>query len=292
VHQSKQLEVPRTSIGNPSYDESDMLKATGTSRTFLISLAFLLLTVPALAKDTPLQVIDWPATGTPVVRFTFGKFKQLPGMSNLRGFVMDITAENLSSRRIPAARFSVYLFDKNKVRIGEDAVGLNNLGPGETVKFETTVSASGIPASVSLQEAVQPTKEVTLTVNSTPQGALLNVDGTGVGTTPRTVKVGIGKHTLTFSKDGFTNGTFPLEISADDVSGGTVNYELGAAAFDSIELRDGSVLNGDLVSVSGMDVEIRVGGAIQHIDRNKIKRVIFTHREPLAPTTLPPATAQ
>jgi hypothetical protein len=69
-----------------------------------------------------------------------------------------------------------------------------------------------------------------------------------------------------------------------------VSYELGASAFDSVELRDGSVLNGDLVSISGMDVEIRVGGAIQHIDRNKIKRVILVQRNAPVPD-LPPASA-
>jgi hypothetical protein len=58
-----------------------------------------------------------------------------------------------------------------------------------------------------------------------------------------------------------------------------VTFELGAAAYDTVELRDGSVLSGDLVSVSGMDVEIRVGGAIQHIDRNKVKRVLLVQRE-------------
>jgi hypothetical protein len=258
------------------------------SRLFRLSLVLLLLTVPALGKDAPLQVIDWPATGAPVVRFTFGKFKALPGMSNLHGYVMDTTAENLSAKLIPAARFSIYLFDKNKVRVGEDAIALSNVGPGETVKFETTVMASGIPASVSIQDLAQAPKSISLTVNSTPQGAVLKLDGTEVGTTPRMIAVGVGRHTLTFSKEGFTAGNFPLDISRDDVSGGTVSYELGASAFDSIELRDGSVLNGDLVSISGMDVEIRVGGVIQHLDRNRIKRVMLTQREAPA-ANLPPA---
>jgi hypothetical protein len=248
----------------------------------------MLFTLPALAKEAPLQVIDWPATGTPLVRFTFSKFRQLEGMSNLRGYVMDTTAQNLSTRLIPSARFSVYLFDKNKVRVGEDVISLSNVGPGETVKFQTTVMASGTPVSVSIQDTTQMPKAVTLTVNSTPQGALLKLDGAELGTTPRIISVSVGKHTLTFSKDGFTNGNFPLEISPNDVSGGTVSYELGASAFDSIELRDGSVLNGDLVSISGMDVEIRVGGNIQHIDRNKIKRVMFVQRDAPAPS-LPPA---
>jgi hypothetical protein len=260
------------------------------SKCFRLCLTLLLLTVPALAKDASLQVIDWPATGIPVVRFTFGKFKPLPGMGNMHGYVMDTMAVNLSPKLIPSARFSVYLFDKNKVRIGEDAIELNNLGPGETVKFETTVTTSGSPVSVSIQDIAQIPKSISLTVNSTPQGAMLKLDGSEVGTTPRLITVSIGKHTLTFSKEGFNAGNFPLEISPEDVSGGTVSYELGTSAFDSIELRDGSVLNGDLVSISGMDVEIRVGGTIQHIDRNKIKRVMLVQREASA-AELPQAAA-
>jgi hypothetical protein len=269
-----------------------MIPVRISSRIVRVFIVLVLLALPALAKDVPLlQVIDWPATGTPVIRFTFSKFKPLPGMNSFHGYVMETTAENLSQRLIPSARFSVYLFDKNKVRIGEDAIGLNNVGPGETVKFETTVMASGIPASVAIQDTAQAPKSISLTVNSTPQGAMLKLDGTEVGATPRMIYVGPGRHMLTFTKEGFTAGNFPLEISRDDVSGGTVNYELGSSAFDSIELRDGSVLNGDLVSISGMDVEVRVAGSIQHIDRNKIKRVMLTQREAPAPNLPPPASA-
>ena len=267
-----------------------MIAILFSSRFFRLGLISLLLTVPAVAKDAPFQIIDWPLTGTPQLRFTFGKVKPLPGMSNMHGYVMDISAENLSQKLIPSAQFILYLFDKNKVRVGEDPIGLSNVGPGETVKFESTVMASGQPASITIHDIAQTPKFVSLTVNSTPQGANLRLDGTEVGVTPRIVNVGAGKHSLVFSKEGFMVGTFPLEIGRDDVSGGTISYELGAASFDSIELRDGSVLNGDLVSVSGMDVEIRVGGSLQHLDRNKVKRVMFTQREaPLA--SLPPAEA-
>jgi hypothetical protein len=96
-----------------------MIPGMNWSRRLLCTLALLLCAVPAIAKDAPLAVIDWPMTGTPVVRFTFGKFKTLPGMGSLHGYVMETTAENLSARVIPSARFSVYLFDKAKVRVGE-----------------------------------------------------------------------------------------------------------------------------------------------------------------------------
>ncbi len=266
-----------------------MIGAPISSRIFLLPFALMLLTVPMLAKDAPLQTIDWPSTGTPAVRFTFGRFKPLPGMGSLHGYVMDTTAENLSPKRILQARFSVYLFDKNKARIGEDVIALSNVGPGETVKFETTVSTSGAPASVSLEQISEAAKTISLTVNSVPQGAMLKLDGAAMGATPRMIAVGPGKHTLSFSKEGFAAGNFPLEISRDDVSGGTVSFELGASAFDSIELRDGSVLNGDLVSITGMDVEIRVAGILQHIDRNKIKRVMLVEREVPAPALPAPA---
>src|SRR5580704_12081049 len=244
-----------------------------------VFLTLLLGAFSLFAKDTPLQTIDWPTNGTPVVRFTFGKFKSLPGMGNLHGYVMDTTAENLSPLRIPTARFNVYLFDKNKVRVGQDVIAIQNVGPGEVVKFETTVSTSGQPISVSIEEITAAAKTVSITVNTTPQGATLAVDGTQAGTTPRMITIGAGHHILNFTKEGFTTGTFPLDISPNDLSEGSVSYELGAPSFDSIELRDGTVLNGDLVSISGMDVEIRIGGAIQNLDRNKIKRVMFVHRD-------------
>jgi hypothetical protein len=164
------------------------------------------------------------------------------------------------------------------------------VGPGETIRFQTTVMASGQPVSVSIQGKTDAAKTISLTVNSMPQGALLKVDGVQAGVTPRLITVGAGKHTLTFSKEGFKAGDFPLEIGRDDVSGGSISYELGAAAYDSVELRDGSLLNGDLVSISGMDIEIRVGGNLQHVDRNKVKRIMLVQRD--APTQdLPTASA-
>lgn len=256
-------------------------------RAVFVTFILCLLTLPIAAKESP-QIIDWPASGTPVLRFTFGKFKSLPDMGSLHGYVMDTTAENLSNRVIALERFSIYLFDKNRVRVGEDVISVTNLGPGESVKFETTVNASGQPVSIALSEISPSSKVISLTVNSTPQGAMLSVDGTEVGITPRMIGVSPGHHTLKFVKEGFNTGSFPLDMSPNDVSGGSVTFELGAAAYDTIELRDGSVLNGDLVSISGMDVEIRIGGAIQNINRNNVKRILLVQREAPKQDALPP----
>ena len=93
------------------------------------------------------------------------------------------------------------------------------------------------------------------------------------------LRVAVGKHLLEFSREGFNPGKFPFEIGPDDVSGGSVSFELGASAHDTIELRDGGVLSGDLVSVSGMEIVVRVGGTDQKLDRDQVKRILFVQRQ-------------
>ena len=230
------------------------------------------------AKDAPFQVITWPDSGQPLVRFTFSKFKEVGGLGRERTYVTETTAENLSGKVIGGASLSLYVFDKSNVRIGEGYINLSNVGPGQTVKFQVTLAASGSPASLTV--SAHAPQAISITVNSVPQGAALKVDGKDAGTTPKMVEVTVGKHLLEFSKDGFNSGKFPLEISPRDVSGGNVSYELGVSAHDTFELRDGTLLTGDLVSVGGMEITIRVGGVIQTLDRNKVKRILLTEREP------------
>jgi hypothetical protein len=268
-----------------------MFRPHSSLRSAIALAFFLLAAVHGFAKENPLQVVDWPDAGTPVLRFTFGKFKSLPSMGSLHGYVMDTTAQNLSDRVIASKRFSVYLFDKNHVRVGEDVVAVSNIGPGETVKFETTVSTSGQPVSLTLREIASAVRTISMTVNSTPEGATLSVDGKLAGITPRMIALSAGHHVLSFAKEGFNNGTFPLDVSANDVSGGSISFDLGSAAHDSIELRDGTVLTGDLVSISGMDIEVRAGGSIQHLDRNKVKRILLVEREHPTADATPPPTA-
>jgi hypothetical protein len=254
-----------------------------------LTAAFLLLAfaAPSFAKDSPSQVLNWPSTGSPVVRLTLGKFKEINSVAGERSYVSDTSAENLWGKRISHLGFNLYLYDKNKIRIGDGWITIDNVSPGQTVKFQTMVHAMGTPVSVELSpnsmppelQPLAPPKKISMTVNSVPQGATLAVDGSEVGTTPKMVQLAVGKHILEFAKDGFNPGKFPLEIGPDDVSGGSVSYELGTSAHDTIELRDGTVLSGDLVSVSGMQITVRVAGSIQTLDRNKVKRILLTERE-------------
>ena len=223
-------------------------------------------------------MVSWPDSGQAVLRFSFSKFKEIGGMGKEHTYITEITADNLSDKTIGGASFSLYVFDKSKARIGEGYINLANVAAGQTVKFQITLSASGTPNSLAVATSAPPS--VSITVNSVPQGAALKVDGREMGNTPKIIEVAIGKHMLEFQKEGFNSGEFLLEITSRDASGGSVSYELGSAAHDTIELRDGSVLSGDLLSVSGMQVQVRVGGNTQTFDRNQVKRILLTEREP------------
>ena len=255
--------------------------------TFVSSLLCLVIPIVVYAKDPPAQVIVWPASGTPVLRFSFGKFRDLGSTGKQHNYVTDTTAENVWGKKISDASFTLYLFDKSKTRVGEGWISLSNVGAGQLVKFQTNLSAFGpvsllelVPRSLPSElQSLAPPKAISITVNSIPQGAVLKVDGVEAGVTPKQVQVLTGKHLLEFSKPGFNPGKFPLEIGPNDVSGGNVSYELGTAAHDTIELRDGSVLTGDVESLSAVEVIVRVGGTMQHLSRNQVKRISLTERE-------------
>ena len=128
-------------------------------------------------------------------------------------------------------------------------------------------------------ESYLPPKTISVTVNSIPQGASIKIDGTDAGTTPKIIQVTPGKHMLEFTKEGFNTGHFPLEVTPDDASGGSVSYELGTSTHDTVELRDGSILVGDVESLSATEVVIKIGGTLQHPSRNQAKRIALVERD-------------
>ncbi len=248
-------------------------------------LFFVLFAVAGLfAKDEAAQVMVWPETGKPVLRFSFARFRE-QGPSH--SYLTETTVENLWDKKIDLATFSLYLFDKDKIRIGEGYISVSNLGPGEKTRFQTGIMASGTPASIQLSpknlpaelDTGRPKKLISLTVNTVPQGAALKVDGEDAGTTPKIIHVGVGKHMLDFAKEGFTPGRFPFDVGPDDASGGSVSFEMGALVHDTLEMRDGSVLVCDVESMSATQIVALMDGKIQRIDRNKVKRLILTERD-------------
>jgi hypothetical protein len=226
-----------------------------------------------------------------VIRFTFGKFVKLSSMNSQSSYTVDVTADNLWSKPIPSATFEVYFFSKDNVRIGSGYISLNNVGVQEKIRFALAFGASGAqPTTLKIVAThlpselgpAQASKKVRLTVYSIPAGASLKVDGEDVGVTPKQVELSLGKHNLQFSMTGYHSGTYPIELGPDDVSGGTVSYELGALAHDTIEMRDGTTLNADVESVNATTITARIGGQLQSLDRNQVKRILFTQRDPVA----------
>jgi hypothetical protein len=253
-------------------------------------LSFILLFALALqAKEAPATIIRWPSDEHPVVRFAFGKFVKVNSVGSLSSYTVEVTAENLWAKPIPEASFDAYFFSKENMRIGSGYITLNNLGKGEKVRFTVSFHATGAqPASLKIVAnsvpkelgPATPPKKIRLTVYSIPSGADLKVDGEEVGITPKQVEFTLGKHLLQFKRDGFNSGTFPVEFGPDDVSGGTVSYELGALAHDTLEMRDGTTMTADVESMDATTVVVRSVGSLQSLDRNQVKRILLVRREP------------
>jgi hypothetical protein len=255
-------------------------------RRALLLFVVLSLPVAAVAKDSPTQPINWPANN-PILQFVVDKVTKVSSYGGRQTWMIEVSVKNLSAKRISAARFDLYLVDKQQVRVGDGYLDISNVGPNETIKMNVNADTAGIPASFTVAPkqlppelgALGPAKTVGVTIYSVPPGATLAVDGKPVGTTPMVVKVVPGSHNLTFAKEGYSPGTYPLVVHEDELSGGTVTFELGSSAHDTVELRDGSVLTGDLETIDATQVVIRIGGNDQKIARNMVKRVLLVERE-------------
>jgi len=207
-------------------------------------------------------------------------------MANGQGiYTADVVVQNLSDSAMPRSLFTVYISDKNNVRIGLANLQLPQILPYQSRKGQIDFSAAGIPAGITLLAG----KTIPLRVISTPPGANLKVDGEDSGLTPKVVDFTIGEHTLEFSKEGFAAGSTVLDVTADQLPGGSITLELGGLSQDTIELRDGTVLQGDVLSMSMTEVLIGINGNVQKYQRNQIKKIMLVEREAPAPEKKVPA---
>jgi len=222
--------------------------------------------------------------------------QQVGSYRGQNNYTSNVTVHSGYNKKIEHAEFSVYLLDGNHTRVGEGYIGLSNLSPGETTKFPLSVSTLGTPTELKLEArnlegslaAFGPTKTINTTVYTVPAGALVKLDGKEVGSTPIIVQFAVGQHDLEFSKEGFRTGHYPIVIGPNDASGGTISYELGGLSSDTVELRDGSSVTGDVISVDADRVVVRMGGEMKPFQRNQVKKILLVEREP-APAVLPPA---
>lgn len=260
-----------------------------------VLLVFLLCST-LFAKEPTSLVMVWPNTGTPTIRLNFGKFRALGGYGTQSSFVSDVTLENMTEKQIPRASFTVYLFDKDKVRIGEGVLQVSNLGPGQQAKVAFQFNSVGIPATLTLNArndssgAPSSLKVIPIQITSVPPGANLKIDGEDVGVTPKVVRIAVGTHKVEFSKEGYASGSTPLDVTGDELPGGSISFEMGGLSRDTLEFRDGKILLGDLMSVSPTTVVLRVNGKEQSFDRNQVKKIMLVERDTeTVPSSTPPA---
>jgi len=265
-------------------------------RFYLALLLISFLITAGNAKNEPAITMLWPAE-KPALKLTFDKFRQMGNYGGQNMYISDTTVQNLTDKQISRAVFTVYLMDKNKVRIGEGALQILDLEPGQVARIQFQFNSVGVPASLTLsakKDMLAPGgKTIPFKVVSVPPGAKLKVDGQDAGLTPVIVRFTLGSHQLELVKEGYAPGATPLEVTADELPGGSVTVELGGLSRDTVELRDGSIVLGDVISMSMTEVVVRVGGKDQAIDRNQVKKLMLVERMvPQQPTIMHPSAEQ
>ncbi len=266
------------------------------------SLLPLLILVSALSfAKKPDLVMMWPPEN-PTLKLTFGTFHDMGSYAGKMTLVSDVTVQNLSAKVMPRASFNVSLLDRNSVRLGNGLLIIEDLNPGQSAKIQFQCTSVGQPAMLNLaarNSGGMPTstKAIPITIVSVPPGAMLKVDDQAIGMTPVTVRMPAGTHNLELHKEGYADAKTPLDVSPDEAPGGSITITLGGLASDTIELRDGSILNGDVISMSLEAVVINVQGKEQMFERNRIKKMFLVERTvthvtvPETPVkTNPPAT--
>ncbi len=263
----------------------------GQTRRVLCAVGLILLASFAFPKDKkdkpepPPIVMEWPDHANPTLRLTFEKFIQLAAYNGQLSLQTHVLIENLSAKRIPFASFTVYLLDKDKVRIGNNTLNITDLDPSQQAKQAFQVMSVGVPTTLNLVAHNDANglpislKTVALKIISVPPGATLKVDGKDQGITPTTVRLTVGDHILGFSKEGFASGTTPVDVKPDETMGGSITFELGGLSRDNIELRDGRVLQGDVLLLNMTQVVIRIDGKDQTYDRNQVGKIVLVERE-------------
>jgi len=264
----------------------------------LAAISLLAAAPPVFGKDKkdkpePSLVMLWPDSADATIKLTFGKFVQLASYKGQLSLESQVLIENVSGKRIPLASFTVYLLDKDKIRIGNGNLSFADLDAGQQAKLAFQVFSLGIPSTLSLAARNDPSgiptslRTVPLNVISTPPGAAIKVDGRDAGITPTTIRLSVGNHVLAFSKEGYSSGSTPVDIKPDEGLGGSISFELGGLSRDNVELRNGIVLEGDVISMSMTDVVVRVDGKDQIVPRNQVSKMILVER---IVTEQPPVT--
>jgi PEGA domain len=251
-------------------------------RTLILPMLLLGVVASVFATDT---VLTWPESGEgAMLRFTLGKLRQVNSASGQTDYLGEAVAENLGTKGIPSASFYLYLLNKNGSRVGEGYLEVTNLAAGEKTKIPVSVHAMGSFVRMELKPQHLPSDEpmkIKMSITSVPSGASLKLDAQESGVTPQILPVAPGKHTLEFSREGYAAASTPLEI-AENAPPGSVQVELSPLTLDTVVLRDGTVVLGNVVSVTDTSVSVNVKGKPTRLERSRVARFVFGGRNPAA----------
>lgn len=228
-------------------------------------------------------VMMWPNQESAILKLTFSRFQNMATYNGQMTLVSNVVVQNLSAKRIPGASFTVALLDKDRVRVGSGTLVVDELDAGESAKVQFQCQSLGAPSVVSLSAhnnggVPVSLRTIPMTVTSVPAGASLKVDDKDEGVTPARINVGVGTHQLELKKEGFAVATTPLEVTPDEAPGGSITVTLGGLTNDTIELRDGSIIAGDVMSMTLESLVIDVNGQKQTLDRNNVKKIFLVER--------------
>jgi len=228
-------------------------------------------------------VMFWPGPDNAIIKLTFSRFRNLASNGGKMTLQSEVIVQNLSSQPIPKASFTVLLLDKNRAEVGSGTLVANNIRPGVLADVQFQCESVGAPVMLSLSArndggAPVAVKTIPMTVVSVPPGANLKVDGKDEGLTPASINVSAGTHQLTLMKEGFAPATAPLEVAPDEAPGGSMTITLGGLTEDTVELRDGTVLTGVVMSMTLEKIVIEVGGKQQTLDRNQVRKMFLVER--------------
>lgn len=226
------------------------------------------------AQSSPSVTVKWPEGDKPMLSLVFAGFVRVAMVNGQSVYTSEVSAQNLSEQSMPRSVFTVNILDANGVKIGKARLQLEAIPPYRTGKAKVQFSAAGTPAKVSLIAG----KTIPLAIKSLPPGASFSVDGEDAGATPRIYDFTIGSHTIEFHKDGYAPGSTQLDVGADELPGGSITLELGGLSQDTVELRDGTTMTGDLLSMTLEEAVFQSEGKTKTLERNQIKKIFLVER--------------
>jgi hypothetical protein len=252
---------------------------------------------PSKDQNAVAIVVFWPRQDNAILKLTFSRFRSLASYGGKTTLQSDVVVQNLSSKAIPKGSLTVALLDKNRAEVGSAPLIVNNLSAGALAQLPFQCETVGAPVTLSLAArnsdgAPIAIKTIPMTVISVPPGANLKVDDEDEGLTPANINISAGTHQLTLAKEGFAAATTPLDVAPDEAPGGSITITLGGLSSDSLELRDGSTITGDVMSMTLETIVIDVNGQRQTLDRNRVKEIFLVERSVTTTAGVPVAPAK